>query len=284
MAQGTQAGRVSVVTGGSGGMGIASARLLAKHGPVIIADVKERELEAAADELRKAGHQVTPAVCDVSNSESVTALARKAAAGGPVQALIHTAGLSPTMADWRRIMSVNLVGSALIEQAFAPLMAPGGAAVFIASMAGHTAADGAKALASLEDPLRPTFIDDLEAAVGVGRIDSGSSYGLSKQGVIQLCQRVTPAWAKRGARINSISPGLIDTGMGKLEFANQPMMAMMLEKTPLGRWGSAEDIAEVAVFLCSPAASYVTGIDILVDGGMTNLLLREARGLTSKGA
>jgi NAD(P)-dependent dehydrogenase (short-subunit alcohol dehydrogenase family) len=90
---------------------------------------------------------------------------------------------------------------------------------------------------------------------------------------------VTPAWAKRGARINSISPGLIDTNMGKQEFAHQEMMAMMLEKTPVGRWGTAEEIAEVAVFLCSSAASFVTGIDILVDGGLVNLLLRQTRGL-----
>jgi NAD(P)-dependent dehydrogenase (short-subunit alcohol dehydrogenase family) len=279
MAQGTQAGRVSVVTGGSGGMGMATARLLAQQGPVIIADLKERELEAAAAQLRKEGGEIVPAVCDVSSSESVAALARTAASAGQVQALVHTAGLSPTMADWRRIMSVNLVGSALIEQAFAPLMAPGAAAVFIASMAGHTAVNGAAAYRVLDDPLRPDLLAELEKVAGP--IDSGSSYGLSKQGVIQLCQRVTPAWARRGARINSISPGLIETGMGKLEFANQPMMAMMLQKTPLGRWGTAEEIAQVAVFLCSPAASYVTGIDILVDGGMTNALLREMRGASS---
>ncbi len=131
---------------------------------------------------------------------------------------------------------------------------------------------------SLEDPLRPSLLDDLEAIVGKGAIDPGSSYGISKQGVIQLCQRVTPPWAKRGARINSISPGLIDTAMGKLEFAHQEMMAVMLQKTPVGRWGTAEEIAEVAAFLCSEKASFVTGIDILVDGGMTNLLLREMRG------
>jgi NAD(P)-dependent dehydrogenase (short-subunit alcohol dehydrogenase family) len=256
---------------------MACARLLAQEGPVIIADVKERELEAAAAELRKTGHDVTAARCDVSNAESVAALAQKAAGG--VKALVHTAGLSPTMADWRRIMSVNLIGSALIEQAFAPLMVPGGAAVFIASMAGHTAAQGAAAYSLLDDPLAPDFLMRLEQAVGP--IDPGSSYGLSKQGVIQLCQRVAPQWANRGARITSISPGLIDTGMGKLEFANQPMMAMMLEKTPVGRWGTAEEIAEVAAFLCSPKASFVTGIDILVDGGMTNVLMRAARGLSS---
>jgi NAD(P)-dependent dehydrogenase (short-subunit alcohol dehydrogenase family) len=279
MAQGAQAGRVSVVTGGSGGMGIASARLLIKQGAVIIADVKERELQTAAAELRRAGGKVTAVPCDVSDPQSVAALARKAADAGQVEALIHTAGLSPTMADWRRIMNVNLVGSALIEQAFAPLMAPGGAAVLIASMAGHTAPNGAAATAVLDRPLAPDLLGQLEKVIGA--IDPGSAYGLSKQGVIQLCQRVTPAWAKRRARINSISPGLIDTNMGKQEFAHQEMMAVMLQKTPAGRWGSAEEIAEVAVFLCSPNASFVTGIDILVDGGMTNALMREMRGLSA---
>jgi NAD(P)-dependent dehydrogenase (short-subunit alcohol dehydrogenase family) len=83
---------------------------------------------------------------------------------------------------------------------------------------------------------------------------------------------------KRGARINSLSPGLIDTNMGRQEFAHQEMMVMMLQKTPVGRWGTAEEIAQVAVFLCSEQASFVTGIDILVDGGMTNALMREMRG------
>lgn len=277
MAQATQTEGISVVTGGSGGMGIACARLLARQGAVIIADVKHRELDAAAAEIRKAGGQVTPMVCDVTSAESVAGLAQTAAAAGQVRALVHTAGLSPTMADGRRIMDVNLVGSALIEQAFAPLMAPGGGAVFIASMAGHAAQNGAAAASILEQPLRPDFFSELEKVAGP--IDPGSAYGLSKQGVIQLCQRVVQAWAGRGARINSISPGLIDTGMGKQEFAQQKMMAMMLEKTPVGRWGTAEEIAEVAVFLCSPNASFVTGIDILVDGGLTNLLMRQARRL-----
>lgn len=269
--------KISVVTGGSGGMGKACARLLAKQSPVIIADLKEDDLEAAAAELKAAGGEVTPAVCDVSSAASVAELAHKAAAAGQVQALVHTAGLSPTMADWRRIMNVNLVGSALIEQAFLPLMAPGGGAVFIASMAGHTAQHGATAYSVLEEPLAPDLPGRLEAVTGVGAIDPGASYGLSKQGVIQLCQRVVNAWAKRGARINSISPGLIDTNMGRLEAAHQEMMAVMLQKTPVGRWGTAEEIAQVAAFLCSEQASFVTGIDILVDGGMTNVLLREMR-------
>ena len=278
MSQPTQSGRVSVVTGGSGGMGKACARLLSKQGAVIIADVKERELDAAAAELRGGGHQVTPVVCDVSSAQSVAALAQKAAAAGQVQALIHTAGLSPTMADWRRIMNVNLVGSALIEREFAPLDGVREGAVFIASMAGHTAPHGAALYSVLDRPAAAQPVGRTRGDGRQGPIDPGSSYGISKQGVIQLCQRVTPAWAKRGARINSISPGLIDTAMGKQEFAHQEMMAVMLQKTPVGRWGTGEEIAEVATFLCSEKASFVTGIDILVDGGMTNVLLREMRG------
>ena len=278
MSQPTTSAGVSVITGGSGGMGKACARLLGKRGAVIIADIKEPDVAAAATELRAQGLDVTPAVCDVSSADSVAALAHKAAAAGQVRALVHTAGLSPTMADWRRIMSVNLVGSALIEQAFLPLMAQGGAAVFIASMAGHTAQHGSATYSLLDDPMRPNLLSDLEAVVGAGAIDPGAAYGLSKQGVIQLCQRVCLAWAKQGARINSISPGLIDTNMGRLEAAHQEMMAVMLQKTPVGRWGTAQEIAQVADFLCSDGASFVTGIDILVDGGMTNVLLRAMRG------
>ena len=86
------------------------------------------------------------------------------------------------------------------------------------------------------------------------------------------------AWAKRGARINRLSPGLIDRKIGRQEFAHQEMMAVMLQKTPAGRWGTAEEIAQVAVFVCPEPASFVTGIDILIDGGMSNALMRELRG------
>ena len=151
-----------------------------------------------------------------------------------------------------------------------PLARAGTAAVLVASQAGHFARDGAIAglTALLDDPLAPDLVERI-AALDDGLMTPGGAYGGSKYGVMRLAEREAAAWGAAGARIVSLSPGIIDTGMGQQEYAQQPFMATMVERTPLGRMGRDDEIASAVGFLCSEAASFVTGTDLLVDGGST---------------
>jgi NAD(P)-dependent dehydrogenase (short-subunit alcohol dehydrogenase family) len=118
--------------------------------------------------------------------------------------------------------------------------------------------------ALLRDPLAPDFLDRAVELVGG---DSGFAYALAKVGVVRAAARAAVRWGPRGGRASSLAPGLIDTPMGRQELEQQPAMKDMLAETPLGRLGRPEEIAEVAAFLVSDAGSFVSGIDVLVDGG-----------------
>jgi NAD(P)-dependent dehydrogenase (short-subunit alcohol dehydrogenase family) len=259
-----------VITGGGGDMGVAcAARLGARGHRLCLAEFAADRLERAMSGLRAKGYDVTGLRCDIADPQAIQALAKQTSELGDLAALVHTAGLSPTMGEGRRIVTVNLVGTALLVEAFRPLARSGTAAVLVASQAGHfmrnARTDALDAL--VDDPLRPDLLDAL------GELDSVylqiGAYGVSKYGVIRMAVREAPAWGARGARIVSLSPGIIDTGMGRQEYAAQPMMKVMVERTPLGRQGRAEEIASAADFLCSADASFVTGTDLLVDGGST---------------
>jgi NAD(P)-dependent dehydrogenase (short-subunit alcohol dehydrogenase family) len=275
---------VVVITGGAGGMGRACARRLGAYGRLLLTDVADGPLDRAADELRGAGFEVETEVCDVADADAVGTVAERARGLGPLRAAVHTAGVSPTMGDWRRIVAVDLVGTAHLLDALLPLARRDTAVVCVASVAGHlagtpTAAGAAELHPLLDDPRRADLLDRLAPVVGalVGAAPSpeaqaGVAYALAKYGVIRLCQRLAPAWGARGARLVSLSPGIIETAMGRREFERQPMMAHMLERTPLGRMGRPEEIAAAAEFLVSPSASFVTGCDLLVDGGVTGVL------------
>ena len=169
------------------------------------------------------------------------------------------------MADWRTIVRVDLVGTAHIVDAFASQAREGSAAVCFASSAGHQIPDDPAVAAIIDDPLAPDLLDRLAEHVD----DSGIGYAWAKRGVIRLVQREAANWGARGARICSVSPGIIETPMGTQELAQQPFMTVMLEHTPLGRPGRPEEVAAVAVFCASDAASYITGTALLVDGGWT---------------
>ena len=170
------------------------------------------------------------------------------------------------MADARRVFEVDLLGTQLVLDAFEELVVPGSAAVCFSSSAAYQIAPFIDAAqdALIDDPLAPDFLD--RAAIAVA--DSGLAYSLAKRGVIHAVGRAAVRWGRRGGRVNSVAPGLIDTPMGRREMEHQPIMQEMLDQTPLGRLGAANEVADVVAYLVSDAASFVSGVDVLVDGAM----------------
>jgi NAD(P)-dependent dehydrogenase (short-subunit alcohol dehydrogenase family) len=271
---GRETRRVSVVTGAGGGMGLAVAQRLGRRGDrVVLAELNEAGLKNAASQLRGEGVEAQEVLCDIADRDSVRALAEACAGAGELAALVHTAGLSPTMADAETILRVNLIGTALLVEAFLPLTREGSVAVLVASQAGHLLGSDAlpEVEALLDDPLQPDLFERLAKTAPVVTSQSEAAYSYSKRAVIRMAERLAPAWGDRGARIASLSPGIIDTSMGHQELESQPFMSVMIEKTPLKRMGRADEIASVVDFLCSEGASFITGTDILVDGGGTGV-------------
>lgn len=254
---------------GTGGMGKAIARRLGGDKTILLADFNEVTLAAVADELRGDGFSVTTRRVDVSRPDSVSALASAAAEMGPVTQVAHTAGLSPVQAPMAAILAVDLLGVGLVLDAFAEVIAPGGAGVVIASMAGHMArtltAEQEQALA-----LAPTDqLASLPFATASVLTDPQDAYFLAKKANQLRVRAASSTWGARGARINSISPGVISTPMGQQELAG-PMgeaLRTMVSTSATGRIGTPEDIAAAAAFLLGPDSTFITGTDLLVDGG-----------------
>lgn len=248
-------------------MGYNAARRFHTHGaPLVLVDLDADGLAAVAGQL---GGDVHPLVCDVSDPGSMGRITELVEQLGGLRSLAHAAGISPTMADWRRVVEVDLVGTALLVRAMEPLTGPGSAAVCWASIAGHGVAPDPKVDAVLDEPLAPDFLDRLAEVAGDRLATAGQGYGYAKRGVMRLVAREAPAWGMRGARICSVSPGIINTPQGRQEAEQQPAMAVMIELTPIKRWGQPDEVINVAEFLLSDRASYMTGCDVIVDGGVS---------------
>ncbi len=274
--------RKALITGAAGGMGRACARLFGATQELVLTDAIGPALEKFAAELTAEGYTVLGAHAGDLGSDAVLDAIMADLAGEAAITLIHTAGLSPSLAGAEAIMAVNLVATVKLLDAIEPLLRPGSAAVLIASSAGHLMPEIPDATALMDEPLAPSFMPGIMAVVdGMNQGDAvmagGISYSLSKQAVHKLCRTRALTWGPRGARINSISPGMILTPMGRKELETEGG-AMMQNAAPLGRPGIAADIALAARFLAGDEASFVTGTDLLVDGGsVAAIRLKPAR-------
>jgi NAD(P)-dependent dehydrogenase (short-subunit alcohol dehydrogenase family) len=253
---------------GTGGMGLATARRVGAGRVIVLADINQSGLEAAVEGLGADGHEVVRQQVDVTSRQSVAAVADAAASAGRVTAVVHTAGLSPQQASADAVLAVDLLGVALTLDEFGRVIEPGGAGVVIASMAAHLqpALD-----ADVQRQLAETPTDELlKLDVCSAITDSRLAYPFAKRANQIRVAAAASTWGLRGARINCISPGVISTAMGRLELSGESggLMRAMVDNAGVRRIGTPEDIAAATDFLLSPAAAFITGVDLLVDGGV----------------
>ncbi|MGV9744331.1 SDR family oxidoreductase [Rhodococcus zopfii] len=261
---------VGVVTGAGRGMGYACAqRLSGTVDVLLLADRDAATVAAAAATLASSG-AVEPMVLDITDGDALARLADRVSGLGTLRAVAHAAGISPTMAGWRQIFTVDLVATAMLADALRPLATAGTATVCFASMAASLAQPGLtpEVAAVLDDPLGDRFLDRIRDAVGPGIEHAGAAYALAKLGVQRFVRREAVRLGPLGARICSVSPGIIDTPQGRQEAENNPRMAQFVQQTPLGRTGRADEVAAVVAFALSTDAGFLSGADLLVDGGV----------------
>jgi len=237
----------------------------------VLADLHRNNADAAAGVMRNAGFDVSTAAVNVSSRESVHELVETATSFGNVTGVIHAAGVSPSQARPAAILAVDLYGTALVLEEFGNVIARGGAGVVIASQSGHRlgalTADQNAALATtpadelLELPmLAPDQVTD-----------SLRAYQLAKRGNSLRVMAEAVRWGERGARINTISPGIIITPLARDELTGSrgEGYRRMIELCPAGRAGTPDEVGTIGALLMGPDGAFITGSDFLIDGGVT---------------
>jgi NAD(P)-dependent dehydrogenase (short-subunit alcohol dehydrogenase family) len=271
--------RVSVITGGAGGMGLATAKVVGRDHTLVLCDVRKDRLTAAAATLEELGMSPTIVNCDVTDRGAVAALLATATDLGTVVSVIHTAGVSPSMGPADYVMRTNAVGTVNVNEEFHAIAGEGTVIVNVASMAAHMLP--AEMIPTGQFPLAlqdaDAFWDAMMTACNIVGEDarSGIAYALSKSFVRWYSQSQAERFNARGMRIVSVSPGSIDTEMGRLE--EQAGAGAMVADAAVPRWGKAEEMAELLTFCASAKAGYLTGTDILNDGGVIASMTERAR-------
>jgi len=260
-----------IVVIGAGQIGQAIARRVGVGKRVLLADMRRENAEAAAEVLASAGYETHVATVDVASRASVEALVATAVALGDVTGLIHAAGVSPSQAPPEVILKVDLYGTALVLDLFGEVIAPGGSGVVIASQSGHrlpplsVEQNHALATTPTEALLALPFLAASEVT------DPLKAYQLSKRGNSLRVAAQAVRWGERGARINAISPGIVMTPLARDELTG-PRGAgyrRMIEGSSAKRAGTPDEVGAVGALLMGPDGGFITGSDILMDGGVT---------------
>lgn len=256
---------------GAGAIGQAIARRVSAGKKVLLADLRQENAEAAALVLGNAGFDVSTARVDVSGRASVHALVQTATALGDVAGVIHAAGVSPSQASPEIILKVDLYGTAVVLEEFGNVIARGGSGIVIASQSGHrlpaltAEQDNALATTRTEDLLSLPMLQPDQIK------DSLHAYQISKRANSLRVKAEAVRWGKRGARVNTISPGIIITPLAKDELSGPrgEGYRRMIELCPVRRAGTPDEVGAVGALFMGPEGTFITGSDFLMDGGVT---------------
>jgi len=260
-----------IVVIGAGSIGQAIARRVSAGKHVLLADLRQDNADAAAKVLADAGFEVSTAIVDVSSRASVHVLVEAATAIGEVTGVIHAAGLSPTQASAAAILKVDLYGTAIVLEEFGNVIARGGSCVVIASQSGH------RLPALMPEQNRALAITPADELLALPMLqpeqvtDPLNAYQISKRGNSLRVMAEAVRWGKRGARVNTISPGIIFTPLARDEL-NGPRgegYRRMISLSAAGRGGTPDEVGAVGALLMGPDGTFITGSDFLMDGGVT---------------
>ena len=254
---------------GAGSMGTAIVRRIAAGKKILLGDISEKALERVGNDLRHSGYDVATIQVNALEKESVEAFACRAAQLGEVMYFIDTAGASPNQATPEHIVALDMVGTGYAIDAFGQVMAQGGAGLVISSQAAYMYPipndDELQIVNATTDQLA-----ELPIVKNVAMQNSGFAYMIAKRvNHLQAQRAAATTWRERRARINTISPGIIVTPLAYDEFnANGDGYQAMIDASAASRVASSDEIADAAAFLLGEHATFITGTDLLIDGGV----------------
>ena len=253
---------------GAGSMGTAIVRRIAAGRKILLGDISEKNLEKVAHDFQYSGYDVETVIVNALDKASVEAFAEKAASLGPVMFFIDTAGASPNQAQPEHILRLDMVGTGYAVDAFGKVMAPGGAGLIISSQTGY--------MYSIPHETEQEILNtpteglmDLPFIRDIAMQNSGWAYMIAKRvNHLQAMKAAATTWKARRARINTLSPGVIVTPLAYDEFnAAGEGYQRMIDASAAERTGTSDEIAEAGAFLLGEHAGFITGTDLLIDGG-----------------
>ncbi len=260
-----------LITGGAGGLGTSCAHALKDH-KLVITDYSKEAVDRAVAELKGQGFDAVGLACDITDRASIHELKEFTRRQGDFKGLVHTAGVSGTVGDPKMVFDINLKATAIVVEEFHEVAGPGAAFVLFSSMMGHTIPADPRYDGALRNPLQAGAYEVVAPFVE-GNADT--MYNFTKRGVMLICKDNAMRYGKQGARIVTVSPGVIMTAMAKKALVEHPaVMKQTLEMTPVGRYGQPEDVANLVKFLLSDEAGFITGTDVAVDGGVLSQIMR----------
>jgi NAD(P)-dependent dehydrogenase (short-subunit alcohol dehydrogenase family) len=271
--------RVSVITGGGGGMGLATAGIVGRDHELVLCDVRADRLDAAAAALKEQGIVATTINADVTDRRAVDRLFETASSFGAIASVIHTAGVSPSMGGAEYVLRTNAVGTLNVNEAFFSAAGQGSAIVNVASMAAYLLPEEMVPTRRFPMALRDAdaFLKEMLSVCAIvpEEIRPGLAYAVSKSFVRWYSTAQAERFNGRGIRILSVSPGSTDTEMGRLE--ERAGAGAMVADAAVPRWGKPQEMAELLAFCAGDRAGYLTGTDILNDGGVIASMRERAR-------